>query len=116
MKNALLKKKARTRKRKRKKVYLFSPKVINGKDRQYLFNFPLLSVMGKENGHYVIENTMLSIFGVGRTETEAMRDFAEVFDEAYRWYSELPDEALTPKMLRIKTMLSNTVKGIIVTP
>ncbi|SHN43795.1 hypothetical protein [Chitinophaga sp. CF418] len=117
MKNALLlKKKARVRKRKRKKVYLFSPRVINGKDRQYVFNFPLLSIMSKENGHYVIENSMLSIFGVGRTRTEAMRDFAEVFDDVYRWYGELQDEALTPKMLRIKTMLNSTVRGVIVAP
>lgn len=115
MKNALLKKKAGARKRKRKQVYLFSPRVIEGKDRQYVFNFPLLSIMGKENGHYVIENSMLSIFGVGRTRSEAMRDFAEVFDEAYKWYNELPEDTLTPKMQRLKTMLNSTVKGIVVT-
>jgi hypothetical protein len=113
MENTLVKKKPKVRKR---KVYIFSPKVINGKDRQYVFNFPLLSVMSKENGHYMIENDMLGIIGVGRTRAEVAQDFADVFDDIYNWYNELPEEQLTPKMLRTKTILNNTIKGVIVAP
>lgn len=114
MENISLKKKPKARKR--TKAYLFSPKVINGKDRQYVFNFPLLSVMKRENGHYMIENDMLSIIGVGRTRAEVTQDFADVFDEIYKWYNELPEEELSPKMLRTKTILNNTVKSVIIAP
>ena len=116
MENSVVKKKPKARKPKRSKAYLFSPKVINGKDRQYVFNFPLLSVMTKENGQYMIENDMLAIIGVGRTRAEVAQDFADVFDDIYQWYNELPEDQLTPKMLRIKTLLNNTIKTVIVAP
>ena len=116
MENALLKKKANAPKRKRAKVSIFSPKVMNGKDRQYVFNFPLLSIMRKEDGQYMIENDMLAIIGLGRTRAEVAQDFADVFDYVYRRYNELPEEELSPRMLRIKTMLNNTVKSIIIAP
>lgn len=115
MEIASLKKKKGPSKRKRVKLSIFSPKVINGKDRQYVFNFPLLSIMSNENGHYTIENAMLAIFGVGLTKAEAEQDFAEVFDDIYNWYNSLPEESLTPKMQRTKTILNSTVKTIVST-
>lgn len=116
MENAILKKKKSAPKRKRVKVSIFSPKVINGEDRQYVFNFPLLSIMTKEDGQYMIENDMLAMIAVGRTKAEAKQDFADLFDYVYRRYNELPDEQLTERIIRIKTLLNNTVERIIVAP
>lgn len=116
MEKALSKKKKNISSRRRTNVSIFSPKVMNGKDRQYVFNFPLLSIMHKEEDHYMIENDMLAIIGIGRTRAEAAQDFADVFDHVYRRCNELPEEQLTERMLRIKSILNNTVKTVVVAP
>lgn len=116
MENALLKRKKSAPKRRRTKVSIFSPKVINGVGRQYVFNFPLLSIMTKEDGQYMIVNDMLAMIAAGRTRAEAEQDFADLFDYIYRRYNELPDEQLSERIKRVKRILSNTVERIIVTP
>ncbi|PWV45898.1 hypothetical protein [Chitinophaga sp. S165] len=114
MENALVKKKKCTPKRKRPKSYLFSIKVLNGEGRKYVLNFPLLSVMTKEAGQYMILNDMLAMIAVGRTRAEARQDFVDLFDYVYQRYNEFPEKELNEKRARIKALLNNTVRRIIV--
>ncbi len=113
MGSTLVKKRKSVPKSKRRKVFIFSPKVINGEDRKYVFNFPLLSIMTKEDGQYMILNDMLAMIAVGRTRAEVKQDFADLFDYVYRRYNEFPEKELTEKRMRIKTLLNNTVGRII---
>jgi hypothetical protein len=72
--------------------------------------------MTKEDGQYMIENEMLAMIAAGRTQAEVKQDFADLFDYIYRRYNELPEEQLSARIIRIKTMLNHTVQRIILAP
>lgn len=88
----------------------FAPEVIMYGKKVYELRFPLLCTMDIVSDEVVIENQMLGIYAVGKTDDEAELMFSEEFDYIYTRYNELADDKLTDDVKAIKSYINHIVK------
>lgn len=81
--------------------------VFNG--RSYILAFPLRCKLEKEDDYYLIESEMLDIVGTGKTIDDAESSFSEEFHYIYTRYNELPNNKLSERIKRVKTILSSII-------
>jgi hypothetical protein len=90
----------------------FAPSKIAIKGKVYnLFN-PIMCLFYKEDGYYVIENSLMDLYATGETEEDAMQSFYNEFDFAFTRFNELKDDVLSDRLLRAKKAINLIVKDI----
>jgi hypothetical protein len=90
----------------------YSLETIRVKGREYLFNYPPVCILEKEENHYIITHPLSDLTGTGLTLEAAELDFNEEFDYLYSRLNALDDARLSKRPSRIKSELNRLVKEI----
>ncbi|NOY51734.1 MAG: hypothetical protein GXO88_14370 [Chlorobi bacterium] len=90
----------------------FSFSEIQFMGRQYVLKGDLNCKLQKEEGYYVIENSILDIVGTGDSVEEAKMCFSEEFDYIYKRYNELKEEELTSRTKTARDFINLIISQI----
>lgn len=90
-----------------------APLNIIAESRTYVLHNPLVCLVNKEDGNFIISNEMLDIYAAGEDLDNAEHDLYKEFDETYRLLNKLQNSELSERLLRAKTMINSYVKEII---
>lgn len=90
-----------------------APLSIIAENKIYILHNPLVCLVNKEDGNFIISNEMLDLYAAGEDLDKAEHDLYREFDETYQLLNKLPDNDLSERLLRAKTMIKAYVKEII---
>lgn len=82
-------------------------------NHKYIFRYPLISVLEKEDGYYIVKNSQLDLIGTGESEYGAKHSFKEEFDYIFNRLNSLDDSRISKHLLRVKYILNDLVKAVI---
>ncbi len=83
--------------------------IISTPEKIYKLKFPLHSVIYKEQGMTYIKEEITNTIGVGIFFGEALNDFSDEFDFAYKNYTSKDNTELTNDALFLKYFLNSIV-------
>ncbi|MES2327956.1 MAG: hypothetical protein V4539_00045 [Bacteroidota bacterium] len=90
-----------------------APLTIIGENQTYVLHTPLVCIVHKEDGNFIIENDMLDLYAAGESIDSAEHDLYREFDESFQLLMRLADEELSERLLRAKIMMTSYIKEII---
>lgn len=93
-------------------ILSIAPSQIVVEDKIYHLHTPLVCIVQKEEGNFIIENEMLDLYAAGETIDSAEHDLYKEFDESYQLLMSLSDEELSERLLRAKNMMKAYIKDI----